>query len=286
MGRPLLLLAISPVYIIGALIARASGFAWDTRLFSWGFAILVPAVIAAHYANEYADFQTDALTVRTPFSGGSGVLAEKAGLRRLALGSSWVFLLIGVSLALAGYLGGSVTPNALLLWAVGTFGGIAYSLPPFKLAWRGWSEAVNAFLIGILLPLYGYSVQTGRLDWRVFAGCVPFALLIFVLILSTNWPDREADRAVGKRTLSVRLPADRLRRYYGIAAFLGFALQFALIDRILPREVVWSSLPSVPVLLWAGRRYTRILSPQPTVIALILLLPLQLGAWILAGRSL
>lgn len=283
MTRPLLLLVISPVYLIGNLIARNAGFKWDSSLFWWGLAALLPVVIAANFANEYSDFQTDALTERTPFSGGSGVLVQNVNLRRTALRGVWVFTLVGAVFAWVGLRTGALHLGAIFLWILGTFVGIAYSLPPFKLAWRGWSEAINAVLVGMLLPLYGYAVQTGRFNWQVVVGCIPFALLIFVLILSTNWADREADRAVGKYTLSARLMQTHLRRLYAGSAFLGFALQPFLIGAILPTEVVLSSLPAIPFLFWAGMRYRRIHSPLPTVIAIFIMLPLQLGAWIIAG---
>lgn len=283
MARPLLLLAIAPVYLIGNLIARDAGFEWDSGVFWWGLLTLLPSVIAANYANEYSDFQTDALTERTPFSGGSGVLVQNVNLRRTALWAVWIFILIGAVLAWVGLRTGALHPAAIFLWILGTFVGIAYSLPPFKLAWRGWSEAINAGLVGMLLPLYGYAIQTGRFNWQVVIGCIPFALLIFVLILSTNWADREADRAVGKYTLSARLTQTHLRRLYAGSAFLGFAVQPLLIGVILPKEVVLSSLPTIPFLVWAGTRYTRIHSPLPTVIAILIMLPLQLGAWIIAG---
>jgi 1,4-dihydroxy-2-naphthoate octaprenyltransferase len=280
MARPLLILVIVPIYWIGALIARAGGFPWNNANFLWGLAILMPAVIAAHYANEYADVETDALTRRTPFSGGSGVAKEFPSKRRLARQGVWFSSLVGISLAFPALLVGGLGPQVLALWGLGAFLGLAYSLPPFKLAWRGWSEAINALIIAILLPLYGFTVQSGFMDWRVVVGCIPFALLIFILILSTNWADREADREVGKNTLSARLEVRHLRRLYWLALLLGFALQPFLIGEILPPRVVWSSFPALPFLVWAATRYTRIHSPLPTVIAMIVLLPLQIWAWL------
>ena len=37
-------------------------------------AVMVSAILMGHYANEYADVDTDSLTKRTLYSGGSGVL--------------------------------------------------------------------------------------------------------------------------------------------------------------------------------------------------------------------
>lgn len=283
MARPLLLLVVVPIYLIGCLIARAFGHALDGSTFFWGLTALIPVVLAAHYANEYADVETDALTRRTPFSGGSGVIARGGVPRSLALSAAWAFLGLGMLLAAAGWLTGNLKPPALLVWAIGTFTGLAYSLPPFRLAWRGWSEAINAGLIALVLPLYGYAVHTGTLDWQVLVGCLPFALLIFILILATNWADREADSQVGKHTLANRLAPYQLRRLYVAAMILGFGLQPLLVGSILPPLVVWSSLPAVPFMFWAARRFTRVHSPLPTVLAMLVMMPLQLGAWFLAA---
>ena len=283
MARPLLLLVVVPIYVIGCLIARVFGYELTLAPFLWGLAALIPVVIAAHYANEYADVETDALTQRTPFSGGSGALPDGAAPRSLALAAAWVFLGIGLIVALAGLFSGNLNPAALSMWAIGTVIGLAYSLPPFRLAWRGWSEAINTGLIALILPLYGFAVHTESLDWRVFVGCLPFALLIFVLILSTNWADREADAQVGKKTLATRLAPRQLRGLYLAAVLLGVGLQLLLLGSILPPVVVLSSLLALPVLLWAASRFTRIHSPLPTVVAMLVLMPLQLGAWVVAG---
>ncbi|MCP4417258.1 MAG: UbiA family prenyltransferase, partial [Chloroflexi bacterium] len=133
MARPLLLLVVTPIYLIGSLIAPVFNVPWNATRFWWGLGILLPVVLAAHYANEYIDFETDALTKRTPFSGGSGVLARGLGSRRMALGATWVMLAIGILLAAAAFFAGMISPSGLVLWGIGTFFGIAYSLPPFKL---------------------------------------------------------------------------------------------------------------------------------------------------------
>lgn len=53
---------VTPIYVIGSLIARNSGCPFKTSTFIWGLAALIPAVLAALFANEYMDIETDALT--------------------------------------------------------------------------------------------------------------------------------------------------------------------------------------------------------------------------------
>jgi 1,4-dihydroxy-2-naphthoate octaprenyltransferase len=190
---------------------------------------------------------------------------------------------IGIIITLSGLLLDVLNPIAFILWLLGTFTGMAYSLPPFKFAWRGWSEVINAGLIALVLPLYGFAIHTRRFDWYVLLGCLPFALLIFILILSTNWADRDADAQVGKVTLANRLAPQQLRRVYAWAMIAGFVIQPLLTDAVLPSLVVLSSLPAIPFMIWAAIRFTKIHSPHPTVLAMLVMMPLQLGAWYLLG---
>lgn len=72
-------------------------------------------------------------------------------------------------------------------------------------------ELANALLGGLLRPLYGVALATGRISLSDVAIFTPFTLLVFVNPLETEWPDRGADGATSKRSLAVRLPAGRVR---------------------------------------------------------------------------
>ena len=251
MARPLIMVSVVLVYFMGNLIARAFGYAWDLPAFLWGLAALIFGVGSIHYANEYADFQTDALTTRTPFSGGSGVLPSGRVSRSLALHAAWGTLILSEILATIGWLSHIVSGNVLLLLLLGIAAGWMYSLPPLALAWHGWGEVDNAVLGGIVLPLYGYTVQAGRIDWWVIIGCLPFALLVFINLLATTWADREADVQVGKRTLATRLSTRQLRLVYGLAALCCFAALPLLALDILPPVVALGGFMALPLVLWA-----------------------------------
>jgi 1,4-dihydroxy-2-naphthoate octaprenyltransferase len=271
------------VFIVGNLIARANGYVLRDEAFAWGVITLALVTLSIHYANEYADYETDALTQRTPFSGGSGVLPSGFVPRSWAIRAAGITLVVGGTVAILGYMRGVFNEAALLILVAGALGGWMYSLPPLALAWRGWGEFDNAVLGGILLPLYGYCVQSGRIDWEVVVGCAPFALLVFVNLLATTWADRHADARAGKYTLATRLSVRQLRWLYGLAVLLCFSLLPLLADRILPREVAYSGFLVVPLTLWGAATYTRINSPHPTVFAMVALLLLQLMAWFLVG---
>jgi 1,4-dihydroxy-2-naphthoate octaprenyltransferase len=282
MSRPSQLALIALVYLLGVVIAVAWGTTLDVLASIAGLAVLLPVAASVHYANEYADYETDALTDRTPFSGGSGALHETGLSRPLALRAAIASLAIGVGGALLCLLHG-VTLPALLVLAVIAVLGWMYSLPPLELVWRGFGELDNAALGGLILPLYGFAMQTGRLSGELLLACVPFTILLLVNLLETHWPDREADAAVGKVTLATRWAPRRLRIAY-VGGILAYLVSLAVLDGpVLPRQVVLASLAVVPLLLWGAVRYTRRETPLPGVLAMVLLAAIQVVAWARLG---
>jgi 1,4-dihydroxy-2-naphthoate octaprenyltransferase len=273
------LLLIAFVYLFGVVIALATGTPVDRSGVVVGLLVLLPLSASVHYANEYADYETDGLTIRTPFSGGSGAL-QRSGLgRRSALVGAWVTGLVGAGLSGIAY-GLDFLPLAGLgILALGTFFGWMYSLAPLALGWRGWGELDNALLGGVALPFYGYVVQTGRVEGGVLLACLPFGALVFTNLLATTWADRAADFVVGKRTLATRWPLNQLRALYWAVVAGAYLSLLLLGGRVFPAIVAWSSIAVLPVSIWGGAAYTRRHSPFPSVFAMVCLLGVQLISW-------
>ncbi|MFQ5922284.1 MAG: prenyltransferase [Anaerolineales bacterium] len=279
MARPTHLLLIAFVYLLGAMMALAQGEAFDGLLLLFGLLVLMMVSMSVHYANEYADYETDALTRRTLFSGGSGALPKSSQPRSLALRAAWVVLLAGSVLALLGWAAGALNTTALFVLAIGTFLGWMYSLPPMALAWRGWGELDNAVAGGMALPLFGFAALAGAIDLPVAAGCLPFVALVFLNLLATTWPDRQADSSVGKRMLATRWSPARLRRVYWAVAALFFLMFPILVGWSLPPRVAWSSYLVAPLVILGGLLYTRVRTPFPSVAAMVAMAVVQFVAW-------
>lgn len=236
-----------------------------------GAGVLVTVTVAVHYANEYADVDTDRLTDPTPFSGGSGAAVETglpaAFFRRITVAAMVVAgVAIGVSFG-TGVL--SIEAAAILATVLAV--GLGYSLPPVALIRRGVGEVANAALGGLLVPVYGVAVVSRPTRAAVLA-VVPFALVVGCSLLSTHWPDRGADAAVGKRTLVVRWTRRRIRQVYGLVAVLA-ALAVAVLwtAGVVPDAVAVAHLVAVPFLLWGWTTLTRERSPLPAVAAMVAL---------------
>jgi 1,4-dihydroxy-2-naphthoate octaprenyltransferase len=283
-SRPAQLLLIVAVYALGVVVAVARGAPLGEGALLAGVAALVPTAAGVHYANEYADHETDALTERTPFSGGSGALQATGLPRRLVSTAAAVATLTaGVGLAGAALAVGLLPARAVAILAGSALVGVQYSVGPLALARRGLGELANAALGGVALPCYGAAVVSG-LDHAVVLAVLPFALLVFVNLLEVGWPDRRADADIGKDTLAVRWPPRRLRLAYGGVTVAAFAALVALtegllVPAVIPWTVTLSTLPAMPVFAWGTVRFTERKAPLPAVLGMVLVAALQLVAW-------
>ena len=235
-----------------------------------GLAALLAVALPVHYANEYADYETDALTTPTEFSGGSGAL-HATGLGRAFAGRALVAATGVAVLALMAAAVAGLPGTALALLVVVLVAGVAYSLGP-RLAWRGLGELTNALLGGLLLPLYGVAVVRSTVGVGAVSTFLPFTAVVFANLLATQWPDRRADASVGKRTLAVSQDVRTLRGLYVAAATLGVGgvLVLAGVDR-LPVALVGLATPTAVLLVVGASRYGRVESPAVTVYAMVAL---------------
>lgn len=283
MSRPLVLVSNVLAWLLGVSIAFGNGEPIELTSLGLGFSAMMLVSVSVHYANEYADCQTDALTNRTIYSGGSGVLTSGIVPRKLALQAAWATLILGVSMQLLAFCFGMHPWSALAVIGVGAVGGWMYSLPPLKLAWHGWGELDNALLGANMLPVYGYIVSSRRFDFWVILACLPFTLLAFNNLLAVTWVDREADSRVGKRTLATRWSNRRLRILYGLVAAISFLLLLLLSNWIIPPEVAIASVTALPFAIWGAKTYTRNKITHGSIYAMVAIMVVQTITWFAIG---
>ncbi|MBD3372948.1 MAG: 1,4-dihydroxy-2-naphthoate octaprenyltransferase [Candidatus Coatesbacteria bacterium] len=241
------------------LLGNLAGLWLDGSL-DWGLLGLTLAAMlcvhaGANTANDYFDAATgndDLNQHLTPFNGGSRVIQNGEVKRRTVGLISLVSFLIAVGLGLLIWL---LTPGNLILY-LGLFGVLSaatYTGPPLRLGYRGLGEIIIALDFG-LLPIIGASyVQIGAYHpAALYAGIAP-ALLIVAVIWINQFPDLEADAAVGKRTLVVRL--GRRRSRWVFAFLLSAAYLVSLLLPLLGLLPYWTLLifSTLPLALRALR---------------------------------
>ena len=270
-----------------------SAIAWyETSHFDW--ALLLLAVLAGFsihlvtaFVNDAADVATDAHNrLRTPFSGGSGVIVD--GL----LSRSRMLTAAGLA-ALSSFLPASAMVFLLhahwgvfLFVAAGLISGAGYSLPPLKVSYRGGGELLVLVAVAVGLVWAGYFVQAGPsqtpLLWLLSA---PVGLAVFSLITVTQFPDRDADRKAGKRSLVIILGERKtLLLIASAVALSGIAAAAALPVEAAP---AWTGVLSVlglpPALALAGAALKR--EPGPDLFDRLSRGTLMLTLWFSLGPS-
>jgi 1,4-dihydroxy-2-naphthoate octaprenyltransferase len=142
------------------------------------------------------------------FTGGTRVLVDQAlGFKEVRRGIFTVLILILCSsLMLLQYSPQSSRLPLGLLIAVGLLLGLGYTVPPLQFAYRGLGEIVVGLTHSPYVILCGFIFQGGGwhdpLPWFL---SVPLFLAILAAIILAGIPDRRADEAVNKKTVSVLL---------------------------------------------------------------------------------
>lgn len=208
-------LATRPQFVPASIIPVALGAstAWETAGAFDPFPFILSLIAAVFFHsgmnvfNDYFDHinGTDDINKKalTPFTGGSrfiqrGLLTPKETLV-LAV------LLVSAGSLIGFYLAYTRTWLLLLIGGAGLFSGFFYSAPPLFLAGKGLGEITVGVNFGVLTVLGSYMVQTGGAGVEPLFASLPVSFLISALLYINEFPDYEADRDSGKKTLVVRL---------------------------------------------------------------------------------
>lgn len=202
------------------------------------FILALIGAVAAHVSvnafNEYFDFKTglDAKTQKTPFSGGSGTLQAHPELARQTLTVSWITF--GITAFVGAYFTYVWGWKALPLWTVGLLLLYGYT------AWVVYNPILCLIAPGLgfgpLMVLSTHFALTGTYSLQAFiASLVPFFLVSDLLLLN-QFPDVEADHAVGRRHFPITI--GRRASGYLYVAFLiaGYiVIAIGVLSGLLPR---------------------------------------------------
>ncbi len=211
LARPLIRANVALPLMLGQLMAFAITHQFSWALMSWSLTLLLPLQLAwtlAESAGEsgrpHPDETSPAHLVEVLF-----VRLFGPGGLRTALA-----LVVGLGLLAATILawrtGRWLVPPGVALVGLGAW---VYGYPPVSLARRGQSELVVGAMVGVVLPLMGFVVQTGTIDGFGWAACFPAFLLGFAADVSAQLPAAAADRIEGRRSYPVRKGEYEARRH-------------------------------------------------------------------------
>jgi len=242
----------------GAAIARYQGFAvrWETLLLVQ--AAVTSLQLMTHYTNEYFDREADALSVRTLFSGGSGVFARNELAPRVALYAAGCCLFSG-ALALT-ILAMHHERTAVVVGALIALLAYSYSAPPLRLLALGLGEITTAIIVAVLVPLFSYATLAHNVEMTAALSTLPAACAMFVMMICVEIPDIAADGETGKRNLLVRFGRPSAPVLIAFAT-TGMALgAFLAIRSGAPRALLLAALLGMVLGTWLRAKLN---SPSP-----------------------
>jgi len=221
-----------------------------------GLSVLGLALImlATYYFNEYFDYEGDVINRRfIKFSGGSRALPDAMVPRKTARIAGWSTVGVLATIA-ATYLVLYFEDYPLLLPMAlfGAFCGIFYSHPPFQWAYHGIGEILIGGCYGVLALVSGYYIASGELDLRMVVVGIPASITIFCVIVANEFPDYDADKAVNKRNLVVRLGLKKASAMYAIAMLLVYPSMLVTMLVHLEPNVIFAGIPVLVLTLAAA----------------------------------
>ncbi len=289
--RPQFLLLSVVLAFLGASIAwyesKEFGGPFDMGYAWLAFIGLLLAHISVNVLNDYFDYRSgiDLETKRTPFSGGSGILP--AALLRpgqvlwLGLGSFLLAIPIGVYFVIVrGWL-------LLPLLLIATICVLLYTPLILKLRWPEWAPGLG---LGTLPVLGAYFVQTGDYTLPAVIAAIPSGILVHNLLLLNEFPDTEADKKAGRKTLPITMGKAKASIVYSA---LTVVVYLWIVGGVVSEQMPVFSLVALLTLPLAVKAIRGALKPQemdklvPAMannVLVVLLTQLLLGiGYILAG---
>ncbi|HVX03413.1 MAG TPA: prenyltransferase [Nitrososphaera sp.] len=235
--------AIRIRFLLASVIAVSNGLA----IAYWKFGAINPLYAGLTYAgvaflhasvdllNDYWDHKRgiDSVTTRTKFSGGTGVLPENILAPKAVYAAGVMFLILGVAVGAFFVAIRGITIAVILGFAV-----VAIYFYSTSIVNSGLGELFVA-IKGAMIVLGTFFVQTTLIEpAAIFIGVI-VGLLSATVLFVNSFPDHDADRSKGRRTLVIVMgkrgaakafPIFIIAAYalIGVGIFLGFTKVYSL----------------------------------------------------------
>jgi 1,4-dihydroxy-2-naphthoate octaprenyltransferase len=210
------------------------------------------------YANDYADHEIDKTNdTYNLFSGGSRVLVENLISRKEMKRAIILIILLNITLGIILTLFFNrifslplIILSILLLWG--------YSYPPIRLSYRGGGEILQTAGVAVILPVFGYYIQSGTFQGFPWIFLLSFIPIQLGCAMSTSLPDYTSDKLGKKRTSTVIFGFEKTKLYIIIINFISlFIFSFIVcrkLDYMISYPVVIIPLISNFFLLYLNKK--------------------------------
>ena len=200
-------------FLLASVISVSVGLAitwWNTNDITIVDAILTMCGVLALHAsvdllNDYWDFKRgiDTKTHRTKMSGGSGVLPEGLLKPSQVYAAGIVSLIIGAAIGMY-----FVATNGIVIGIILAFAVLSIYFYSTKIVNWGLAE-VFVGIKGSMIVIGTYFVQTTDITEQAVLGGIVIGTLSSLVLFITSFPDHDADKAKGRKTLVISLGKER-----------------------------------------------------------------------------
>jgi len=200
-------------FLLASVIAVSVGLAitwWHTSSITIFDAMLTMCGVLALHAsvdllNDYWDFKRgiDTKTHRTKMSGGSGVLPEGLLKPSQVYTAGIVSLIIGAAIGMY-----FVATDGIVIGIILAFAVLSIYFYSTKIVNWGLAE-VFVGIKGSMIVIGTYFVQTTDITEQAVLGGIVIGTLSSLILFITSFPDHDADKAKGRKTLVISLGKKR-----------------------------------------------------------------------------
>lgn len=243
-------------FLLSSVIAVVAGLAlnwWQNSSVDVVDAALTLGGVAALHAsvdllNDYWDFKRgiDAETARTGMSGGTGVLPEGLLEPKQVYRAGVAFLVAGASVGSYFVFTDGVVVAALLGFAV-----ISIYFYSTKIVDSGLAE-IFVTVKGACIVLGTYFIQAGDLTASAVVVGAIIGVLSATVLLVTSFPDYEADKRHGRKTLAVALGRRRAASLFWAFPAVSYGLILLAVTFALLPPLVLIALLAAPIAIASG----------------------------------
>lgn len=253
--------AIRIKFLLASVIAVTNGIVisyWKTGYIDIGYAVLTyVGIMCLHISvdllNDYSDFKRgiDTNTKRTKFSGGTGVIPENLISSRLVYCAGIIFLIVGGLIGLY-----FVTIKGIIILVLLVFAIISIYFYSTNIVNAGLGELFVA-IKGCMIVLGSYYIQSDSIELTSAYVGIIIGLLSSVVLLVTSFPDYDADKKSGRRTLVIVIGKENSIKLLAIIIGVTYAMIIGgSIFNVLPIFSI-IAISSVPFAVKAVRKLRR-----------------------------
>ncbi len=232
---------------IGLTVALWKGYAIDPIHALLTYAGVIALHASVDLLNDYWDYRLgiDKATRRTPFSGGTGVLPENMLKPESVYKVGLIMLVIGAIIGLY-----FVAVRGLMIALILAFAVVSVYLYSTNIVMVGLGE-LFVTVKGTMIVLGTYYVQVGTISIEpLYVGIIAGILSTTVLFIN-SFPDYNADKASGRRTLVITLGLERAAKVFIAFPLLAYILIIVgVLSKITPIYTLLSFV-ALPYALYA-----------------------------------